>query len=250
MFKLFPKIMPALLLIFLSVLPSVAQPRRVTIGVEDLYYRPFYYMEKGEYKGVSRELLDAFAKSRNLVFQYKALPVYRLYKEFLAGEVDLKYPDSPYWKSDAKKGRSITYSNPVIPFIDGVMITPENKGKGIGHIKVLGTVLGFTPWSYMKLIKAGEVKVIENNSFDGLLEQVIMGRINGAYMNPVVARYRLNKVLKKPGALVFDPDLPHIKDAYRVSSLKNPAIIDHLNRFLKENAQLVREIKARHDIRE
>ena len=245
--KLF-KTIPSLVLILLLSLPAFAQPRQFTIGVEDLYYRPFYYMENGAYKGVSRKILDAFSKKNNLVFKYKALPVYRLYKEFLSGGVDFKYPDNSYWKGEAKKGYKIAYSRPVIDFIDGVMVKPENLGKGVRQLKVLGTVLGFTPWSYRDLIKSGKVRVIENNSFDGLLEQVIMGRINGGYMNPVVARYQLRHVLKKPGALVFDPSLPHINDSYRLSSLKYPDIIDALNRFLKENAKMVRDIKLRHDI--
>ena len=242
------QLLPAVVLTFLFTIPASAQSRQFTIGVEELYYRPYYYVEKSDYKGAAREIMDLFAKRNGLVFKYKALPVNRLYKQFLAGEVDLKFPDNPHWKTDLKKGRSIAYSKPVLPFIDGVMVTPANKGKGLGQLKVLGTVLGFTPWNYLDLIKSGKLRVIENNSFGGLLEQVIMGRVNGAYMNPAVARYQLSKVLQKPGALVFDPDLPHINDSYRLSSLNFPGIIGRLNHFLKENENSVREIMRKHNI--
>ena len=219
---------------------AAAEPMEYVIGVEDLYYRPYYYIEDGQYQGIARDILDAFAKDRGIVFKYRDLPINRLYKSFLDGSLDFKFPDNPYWKPELKEKLRILYSAPVVEFIDGVMVKPENLGRGVEHLKDLGIVLGFTPWSYQDLINSGQIRVHENGSFSGLLGQVIQGRIDGAYFNPVVARYQLENVLKQPGALVFDRDLPHIESAYTLSTLKHQDLIREFNEFLARNPYLLK----------
>lgn len=246
-----PLITRAPVMFFLACLllaPGLSRAGEIVVGVEDLYYRPFYYLETGQYRGAARDVLDAFANKNGLSIKYEPRPVNRLYKEFLNGEIDFKFPDNPHWKPELKRDRKLFYSRPVLGFIDGVMVRPERRGAGVKGIKILGTVLGFTPWNYQKLIKAGNIRLMENASFSGLLEQVILGRIDGAYMNPVVARYQLSQVMKKPGALVFDPGLPHIEDAYRLSSLKDPGLIKRFNRFLATEVELIKAIKKRHKV--
>ena len=49
------------------------------------------------------------------------------------------------------------------------MVLPENKGKGLGSITTIGTLLGFTPWPYQMQIKTGKMRLSENASFDVLI---------------------------------------------------------------------------------
>lgn len=231
-----------------SVCGLAANADEYVVGVEKLDYLPYYSYQGDAYRGLSRELLDAFAAAQGHTFRYEILPVKRLYKNFLDGELDLKFPDNPYWQADMKKGHGIVYSDEVLAFVDGVMVQPQKQGKGLDALKTLGTVRGFTPWDYLERIEDKQIRLIENDNFAGLLQQVIRGRIDGAYINPVVANEQLEKVLKKPRALVFDPDLPHTRGAYLVSTTKHPALIKALNRFLAEKQDLIAELKKKYDV--
>ena len=232
----------------LQVFPLIVSAQELVVGVEDLQYKPYYYLENNEYRGAAREILDAFAVKQGLLFVYRPLPVKRLYKEFLSGCIDFKFPANTNWTSESKKNERIAYSQPVLEFIDGMMVKPEHLGQGTGRLRIIGMLLGFTPFGYDKLINSGRIILAENASFRGMLEQVITERTDGAYINPAVARYQLSHVLHKPGALVFDPGLPHLKDSFRFASTKHPDIINLFDKFLIEDAVLLNNIKKKHDL--
>jgi polar amino acid transport system substrate-binding protein len=223
-----------------------ADERKLTVGVEELDYTPAYAVKNGEYVGAARDIFDAFAAAKGYTLVYKPLPIKRLYAELLSGGIDLKFPDSPNWAADLKKGRALAYSKPVINYIDGVLVLPENAGKSADSVHVLGTVSGFTPAAWLDRVKAGRVALKENPRLDLLLKQVAMGRFDGAYTSVAVANYALDSVLGTPGALVFDPRLPHSRDAYQISSMAHPQVIAEFDAWMVANAAQVKAIKERH----
>lgn len=217
-----------------------------TVGVEDLEYFPQYSHSGDRVTGFGRELLDAFAKSKGYTFEYKMYPLSRLSLEaFKYKSLDFKYPDNRVWEKQYRKGVDIHYSKPVMPYVDGVLVLPENKGRGVKQFKVLGTMTGFTPWVYTDMIKDKRVSLFENDSFLALLKQVQLKRVDGAYVNVEVAKYQLREVLRQPDALVFDPDLPHTSDFYYLSSVKHPAIIEEFNAFLAKEKGLYEQIRKK-----
>lgn len=218
------------------------------VGVEDIEYLPQYSVQNGEFGGFGRAILDAFAKSKGHVFEYQPRPVARLFNEFIAGKVDLKYPDNAYWGGDLKKGQAVVYSAPVVEYIDGVNVLPAGKGKSVDAIKALGIVRGFTAWEWLDRVKAGSPELHENNSFTALLQQAMAGRVDGAYGNVAVVSHQLAVELKKPDALVFDPGLPHTRSHYHLSSIKHPQLIEEFNAWLGENADLVAKLKAEYAV--
>lgn len=228
----------------------LAQQKTFTVGVEDLDYYPQYAPQKSphgnEFIGFGRELLDAFAKSKGYKFEYKILPLNRLFLEHLKSQsLDFQYPDNSYWEAHLRKGVKVYYSKPVMPYIDGVMVLPANKGRGIKDFKVLGTMTGFTPWNYLDLIKRKQVTVFENDSFLSLLKQVSLKRVDGAYINVEVANYQLREMLHKPSSLIFDPDLPHTKDFYYFSTVKHPKVIQEFNAFLAAEVAQYEQIRKK-----
>jgi len=220
----------------------------ITVGVENIEYFPQYTYKDGEYRGFARAVLDAFAKAKGHTFEYRALPVSRLFLSFVAGDIDLKYPDNAYWSADLKKDVKVVYSDPVVAYIDGVSVLPAAKGKPVDDFKTLGIVRGFTAWDWAKRLEEGKAKLQENNSFTGLLEQTILGRADGAYGNVAVVSYLLENDLKKPGALVFDAGLPHTKSDYHLSSIKRPEIIAEFNAWMKAEAATVAALKAEYKV--
>lgn len=237
------------ILLCLSVAAAgTSQAETYTVGVEDIDYYPLYAYRGGAYEGFAKEVLTKFAESKGYTFSYKPFPVVRLTNYFVEGKVDFKFPDNENWAGDAKKNVNITYSDPVVSYTDGVMVLPENKGKGTSALKKLGTVRGFTPWDYLSLIKSGAVVAKEASSLESLVKQALHGRVDGAYFNTVVASYYLENKQNKPGALVFDDSLPHTSSTYKFSSIQHPKIIEEFNQFLVDQAPWVREIESKYGI--
>lgn len=225
-------------LIFLPL--TLPAEDEIVIGVEDIQYLPHYNTDKGDFSGFGRDLFDAFAADNNLKVIYRPMSITRLYKALIENRIDLKYPDNANWKRSIKQDVEIKYSEPVIAYIDGVMV----KSTG-GEVKRLGTISGFTPWAWRDQIEQKKIAIFENPSFSGLLQQVLQGRIDGAYINIDVANYSLRELLKREGDLQFDRSLPHDKGKYFASTSRNPALIVRFNQWMKEHKQEIDLIKQR-----
>lgn len=243
------KITVSTLLAVLISISNLTHAQDLVIGVEDIDYFPIYQYSNGKYTGAANEILKKFAELHNHTLTYKGYPITRLNKNYLKGTVDFRFPDNGYWAQDQKAGYDIKYSTSVIDFIDGVMVSPANKGKGIDNLKRLGLVRGFTAWDYLDLIKKGTVKIKETNSLDSLIKLASNKRYDGAYFNVDVATYYLNNTLKTPNLLVFDPELPHTKSSYSLSSFKHPEIIEQFNQFLIDQADWIKTVKDKYQVK-
>lgn len=222
------------------------QTETYTIGVENIQYLPHYTTDDSGYHGFAREILDLFAHYADVRFDYRTLPVNRLFLELVEKQIDFKYPDNPRWHADTKKGHVVVYSDTVEEYIAGAVVRPERKGLGVKNLEALGAVLGFTPLPFMDFIKAGKMKLHQNRHFDSLLQQAILGRIDAVYLDINVASYQLREILKQPDALVFDPSLPYSKSFFTLSTIKHPELINVFNRFLAEKDLQIKELKKRH----
>lgn len=219
------------------------------IGVEDIEYYPIYAKRDGDYAGFARELFDAFGAESGHRFQYKPLPIKRLFSDFLGNKLDFKFPDNPNWQSDMKAGKTVIYSDAVLDYVDGVLVPPSRLGKGKAELKNLGVVRGFTAWDYLGDIDKGDIRVNEGNSLTSLVKMTESQRIDGVYFNVIVARYFLEHTEFKKNALVFDQSLPHTRGQYHLSTLSHPKIVEQFNQFLKDKVALVETMKAKYDVK-
>jgi ABC-type amino acid transport substrate-binding protein len=240
--------MKKIFLLFFLIISPIFANQKFVIGVENIDYYPLYSYKDGKYEGYSRALLDMFAKERGYTFEYKAYAINRLYKAFLSNQVDFKYPDNNLWMSSVREGKNIIYSKPITDYIDGAMVKPKNIDKKIDNIKTLGTVMGFTPFDYLELIDKNKIKLSENPNFGNLLKQTIVGRIDMAYGNITVAKYQLKHILNKENSLLFNPNLPHSKSSYLLSTIKHKKVINELNEFLKNNSEKIKKLKKEYEI--
>lgn len=226
-----------------------SEQKTFQVGVELLSYFPAYnFSTKGPGDSASYAILESFARSEKIVFEYVPLPVNRLYKDFLDQNLDFKFPDNPKWRNDLKGKQKVLYSAPVFEYIDGTMVAPGRLKAGKDKIKKIGTVLGFTIWDFLKDIQSGSMKASEYPDFDELLRAGVKGLVDGVYINIAVGNYHLDETLKQPKALVFDPSLPHTRDSYRLSSLKHPALLDRFSKFLKAHAKELDVIRKRYKV--
>lgn len=234
----------------ISAPARAAEIETLSVGVEELDYYPYYAMRDGRYVGAAREVLDAFAASTGLRFDYRPLPVKRLYADLFTGAVDLKFPDSPEWNAAGKQGQSVLYSLPALPYVDGVMVRPERAGKGLDEFTALGTVSGFTPFAWLDELAKGKIKMSETPHLSSLLRQAATGRVDGAYVNVAVAQDHLRQSPELLGALIFDRGLPFAAGAYRVSSIRRGDVLTKLDAWLAANADMVAAIKQKYGVAE
>lgn len=219
------------------------------VGVENIEYYPIYSQKEGEYIGYARALMDAFAKKEGHTFTYKALPIKRLFHNFINGKLDFKFPDNANWKRDIKKGKGVIYSDSALEYIDGVFVLPRAMGKGKTNLKKVGVVRGFTAWQNVDDVVDRKVNVREVISIESLIKMVKLGRIDGAYVNVAVAESVLENMTENKNRLVFDRNLPHTQGYYHLSTIKHPKIIKSFNQFLKNNKSLVESLKVKYGVK-
>jgi len=217
----------------------------LVIGVEKLAYMPYYSVEKGEYHGFARELFDRFAKEKGHNITYRPLPVERLYRYLLDGHIDFKFPDNPEWRNDLKNGVDLHYSDGVVPFQDGVLVTPEKIAQPVEASHKIGTIRGFAPWPLMGQIDQGAIQLVEQNSISGLLRQTLEGRLDGVYINSAVANFHLKNILHRESALVLDKRIPHASSAYHITSINKPEIIRELNSWMLTRKGYILELQQK-----
>ncbi|MES2298421.1 MAG: hypothetical protein V4582_15355 [Pseudomonadota bacterium] len=227
-----------------------------TIGVEDIEYYPLHSTrhapgKPSEYVGFAREVLDAFARAEGYNFEYRPMPINRLFDTYFGGDtLDFKYPDNPLWQAARRKGATLSYSVPIVLSQEGALVAPARRGHPLAQIKVLGTVAGFTPWPYLPTIEAKAMTLTTSASFDSLLRHAIAADIDAVYMNVDVANYQLGELLKQQGQLVFDPGLPHASSAFSLSSRRHHEVVAKFDRFLRQHGALLQQLRAKYKIAE
>lgn len=240
------KFLPVALLA-LSV--PVAAEQTYVIGVEQAAFMPHYSGDaKGNYEGFARELLDGFAAQNGVRLTYKVLSADELLPALLEGRVDAKYPDNPNWSGGAKTGHRLYYSQAVVEYVDGVMVSPRRVGRGIDELRRLAVVDGWTPWGYESRVASNQLLLVSSENLPRMVRQALLKDSDGAYYNIVVAAHYLNNVRAKPGSLVFDADLPHTRSTFNLSSVRQPQLIERFDRYLQTQQPTIAALKAKHQV--
>lgn len=218
------------------------------IGIErnDLY--PYFKQnEKGETIGYIRAVLDLFAKMENVDLKFDALPISRLFHEFLNEKsyLDFKFPDDIDWQKDLKKnsGKAIYYSEPVSTYKAGFFLRKERvSSKNL----VIGIIRGYTVPSVSGYNKSFTFE--ESNSLEILLKKLAAKRIDGIYYDYNIIKFNLNN--QNINDFSFGNSLPIMTGDYRLSSIKHRALIYKFNNFMKKNKIDIHNLKKKYYIEE
>ncbi|WP_217475008.1 substrate-binding periplasmic protein [Stutzerimonas stutzeri] len=235
--------------IALTFVTTALAEQSYVIGVEQADFLPHYSGDsQGNYRGFARDLLDQFTAHAGVRLTLRVMPVDALLPALLAGQIDAKYPDNPSWSVQAKSAQQVHYSQPVVNYVDGVMVAPRRVGLGIDGLRRLAVVDGWTPRGYEDRIRANQMQMVSSNSLPRMVRQALLKDTDGGYYNVVVAAYYLNNLRAKPGVLVFDPDLPHTRGTFHLSSIEHSDLIERFDRFLTEQRAEVAALKDKHQV--
>ncbi|MET1078090.1 MAG: transporter substrate-binding domain-containing protein [Pseudomonas sp.] len=219
------------------------------VGVEKVEFAPHYRVDaEGHYQGFARELLDLFASRSGLQLEYRPMPVDQLLPALLQGQIDFKYPDNPQWSQAQKAGKPLVYSQGVVAYVDGALVAPERLGKDALPLQRLAMVDGWTAWGYQEQLKSQQLQLVRSGDLRQMIKQTLKKEADGAYFNVVVATHYLDNVRARPGALVFDPRLPHTRSSFSLSSLKQGGLLERFDRFLIEERVAIAALKDKYRV--
>ncbi|MEK8080426.1 substrate-binding periplasmic protein [Pseudomonas sp. XK-1] len=235
--------------LFALVCSGAVSAQSYVIGVERLAFAPHYSIDaQGQYQGFARELFDLFARTSGVELSYKVLPVEQLLPALLSGQVDFKYPDSETWAPAQKAGKTLSYSQGVVDYVDGVLVAPRHQGQPVEQLKRLAMVSGWTPRGYQERIDAGQIELTYSDDLRQMIRQALRKDTDGAYFNVVVATHYLDNIRARPGALVFDAKLPHTRGTFHLSTIKHPEVLKRFDRFLLEQQAEVAALKDKYRV--
>ena len=237
---------PFFLFLLLVHTASGSSKQVYTIGVEDFKdFLPYSDYRDGRFSGLGKDILELFANQHGYHFTYVPLPLKRRDRMYLNQKLDFAFPDHPDWAEDKKEGISVHYAE-MLEYIDGVIVLPENLGKGLPQIRMLGTPRGYTPSPYLKKQEEGAVYIAQSN-FNGLFLKLLKGKLDGVYVNVKVSKhvwYGTKQMEKR--SFVFDPSLPHIKGFWSFSSILYPKVVQEFRMFLKKNVSEIDAMKRKY----
>lgn len=242
-----------LILITFQLATSSSQADEINplwFGVEITDYSPYYYMDEGQrYKGAARDIFDLFSNSMNTTAHYQAMPVRRLFNEFLEGNIDLKFPDNPLWSVDLKGDTTVFYSKPVFSVRESLLILEQAEGEiAAKDIEKVGTILGFTVPGIANNLSNNEFEAIRIKKIEQLIHMLVSKRIQAVYFNENVA-LSLAKDMYPNKNLKRHSKFPAFKYAYHLSSIKHPQLIKKFNQFLNSHAEKITKIKHHYGLK-
>ena len=213
---------------------SGLKAEKLIIGVEEIEYAPYYFTQNGQYKGFARTLFDAFGQEYGYEIEYKPYPIKRLYRALIDQNIDLKFPDNPNWGNDIKSQHTIFYSQPIVGYIDGVMVKVPSSSASKKPLQHIAIVRGFSPWPLMPLIQQNQIQTREVNSLKSALLLTLNDRVQGAYFNVKVAQHLMAQDLQQPNALILSEILPYDRNNYFASTGNSDrlATLKQLQHFL------------------
>ena len=232
---------------FIFISAQATENRIYTVGVEQINYAPYFWInEYDEYVGLVPDVLKLFAESEGISFIYRPLPIRRLQQDFKKGELDFRFPDNPDWNEPTT---DLIFSDPLTTVIDGLFVLEKNKGKPLYFYRNIGTISGYTAPSLNEFLKEQKLSLVEVNTYESLLQMLILERVQAAYLSIEPSLYILNNTGNNRENVVFDDTLPFDIANHYLSTKKHISLINSLNVFLVTDVKRIREIFKSYNVK-
>lgn len=229
------------------LLSSPANSETFRVGVENASYYPYSEVYQGEYVGVGRDIIELFGSTKGYLFDFIHNPLARNKKLFIGGELDFLFPDSPQWTLPLKESvnKPVHYSQGFVDYIDGVSVLTQNSHMSLDQLNTLGVLIGFSPVDYYT--KNSRIRISTNTSINGLVQQLILGRVDGIYLSRHVVQHQL-KLLEKTSLVSFMEEFPKQEGTYHLSTIQYPKIIQEFDRFLSTHKREILLIRRQYGL--
>ena len=241
MIKYHLRLSSLLLCVFISLMPVASlQAKTFIVGVENVNLYPFYDFNKVKPRGYLVELIQKFAEHEGFDIEFRVMPPKELWIAYLNSDVDFRMPDNITWKRSRKMDYNLTYSAPLVYFNSGVISLSENKNRPISK---LGTIKGFTAWSYKDQVDSGLVTLVEETGTENMIRGLFSGRTDGVYYNVEAFIQQVQDSGYEKERVIFRRELLKSHSLYMLSSINYGEKVYAFNQFLRDNRDWVRERK-------
>ena len=233
-------------LCFAVFFSSVATADNFVVGIEEQEFLPHYSLRSDQFTGFAADLFALFSETSQHKLEFKAIPRQHIVQKLQSGEIDFRYPDNPKWQASIK-GADIVYSDNIVAYTEGSLVTKEKAEIGVDGLKTIGIVRGREPIAYLELLNNGKLHARESSDLDTLIKSTLLGRVEAAYYNTEVALYRLNK-MGIGNDLLISNQLPSVSGYFSLSTLRHKTLIEEFNQFLQQNQGAIAELKAKYQL--
>ena len=238
-----------ILLLLISVICCLqVEAKSFIVGAQNIHYYPHYDFHSNVDKGIGWAILEAYAEKSGHTFSYHAMPIVRLQRELVKGNVDFVYPDNPKWYDAPGKRAQKYYSLPLVRALGGTIVHPEDSNQPIDFVKRIAMPLGFTPVNWQQRVDTNQTKLITVNDSVTALQMLQKGRVNAANLEYNVVQY-ITSITPELGPFTLAPDLPHDDIGFMLSTIRHPGLVEDLSTFIKRNPDVMKTIYARYQLR-
>lgn len=208
------------LLLFLAPLfigAGYGPTNTVVVGIEDVL------LPETSDEGLI--LLNRFAKDKNQVFQYRILPIERLFKELFRGRIHVKYPDNPNWKKGERSEVSTYFSHKPLWVVNVGFI---RRKADPSPIRKVGAILGFT----VPQVSPNQ-EIIYVRNFASLRFLLKSKRVDAVYANLEMFLQRT----QENSEYEYSKNSPLYTEQYFASTTTAQDLLLSLDLWMKENSK-------------
>ncbi|MDC8831818.1 substrate-binding periplasmic protein [Alteromonas gilva] len=236
-------------LLFLALITSAPPVAAKTyiVASQNFDYFPHYNFPSTTDKGYAWALLETFAASSGVTFEYVDMPVLRLQIELEKGNIDLVYPDHRTWTNPVNDNSEKIYSAPLTESLVGTFVKSQHYGRDISNVRKVAIVLGFSPLYWQDRISQGKVELLAVTDTKAAIYMAELNRADAFDMDYYVAQHMLSG-LNDIDNYVLDPSLPVTVVEFCLSTLNNPELIAQINQFIVDNPLVIESLKAKYGI--
>lgn len=215
------------------------QAATIRVCVEDFDYYPHYDFHKLPGRGFAAELFEMFSNNTGIKLQMIPMPAKRLHDDPLC---QLIYPDNPLWHNARGTTRKIFFSLPLTEII-GSSVVRKGEGKlALSEIRSIAIVRGFTPDHLLSVQSEHQFEFVETSNATSALMMLLKRRVDAADVEWHVAQYQLTQAGQQD-AVEIGQLLPLSSVGFHLSSQNHRNVLQIFDRFLRENAQQIQNLK-------
>jgi hypothetical protein len=233
--------------------PQADQPETTTkvkkfrIGVSYLNGFPLFEFSSQQDKGFGWAILEAFAKEHNIEFEYIPMPITRLQPSMDNDAIDFIFPDSPLWTSYRSNRFPNIYSAPIFSAVSASFTSGTNPDILPRDVSKVAIPFGYTAYTWVGPINDYDIKTIPVRDLAAGLRAVRLGTAEAADVEYNIGRYIISKDPMLANVTV-GVNLPNTPVNYHLSSIKHIVVLEKLSEFVKNNQDLIEELKQQYKI--
>ncbi len=218
------------------------------IGVSYINSYPMFSSANRKDKGLGWAILENFAESQNIQFEYAPMPISRLQPSMDSGAVDFIFPDNPHWGSYRSNRLPNIFSGPVLSAISATFVRTENQNITFEELSKVAIPFGYSANTWTLPIQTYNIKSVPVRDLGTALHSITQGSVEAADVEYNIGKYIIAQNPNLTG-LSIAPNLPNTSVDYHLSSIKHITLLEDLTVFIKQEKVFIEQLRREYGIK-